>query len=400
MLPAWRDKWIANAMSTAPMTDDDKARAREAVVGMYAAAGLAPPRVVFVPSPFVGVFAAGFAAAIWHGRDATEAATRVATRVATRDATKGATWDATWAATWNATRNATESATWAATWAATGAATRDATIDATRDATWDATWAATWDATRAATGAATRDATIDATEAATYSGVCNMAALASEIGVGIFGLTCAKESRRIFSGGNQYSADCALLSFFKDVVGLPIDYSKYQHWQTLCEVSGPRWVHEKFCIISDRPELLKVDDRNLPHAEDGPFCRWRDGTAIYAWHGTYIPAAWMMGKKPTAKEALTWPNTEQRRAACEIVGWGNILRELDAKVIDADGDPQIGTLVEVVLPDAGPSKFLRVTCGTGREFALPVPPGMRTALEANAWTYGLEAKDFNIEVRT
>jgi len=41
-----------------------------------------------------------------------------------------------------------------------------------------------------------------------------------------------------------------------------------------------------------------------------------------------------------------------------------------------------------------------VTCGTGRTFALPVPPEMTTALAANAWTYGLEAKDYMPEVRT
>jgi len=49
-LPEWRDKWIANAMSTAPMTDEDRQACREAVIGMYAAAGLPAPRVVFAMS--------------------------------------------------------------------------------------------------------------------------------------------------------------------------------------------------------------------------------------------------------------------------------------------------------------------------------------------------------------
>ena len=93
--------------------------------------------------------------------------------------------------------------------------------------------------------------------------------------------------------------------------------------------------------------------------------------------------------------------SEERRAACEILGWANILRELDAKVINEDGDPEIGTLVEVDLPDIGKEKFLRVLCGTKREFALPVPPDMKTALQANAWTFGMDIKDFVVpEVRT
>jgi len=61
----------------------------------------------------------------------------------------------------------------------------------------------------------------------------------------------------------------------------------------------------------------------------------------------------------------------------------------------------IGTLLEVDIPDIGNEKFLRVLCGTGREFAIPVPPNMKTALEANAWTYGLEGNLLrDLEVRT
>ena len=65
-------------------------------------------------------------------------------------------------------------------------------------------------------------------------------------------------------------------------------------------------------------------------------------------------------------------NVEQRRAACELVGWVNILSQLNAKTIDIDDD-DIGTLLEVEIPDSGKEKFLQVKCGTGREFALPVP---------------------------
>jgi hypothetical protein len=64
--PEWRDKWIANAMSTKAMTEEDRELCRVAVLGMYAAAKLSPPKhIVFVPSPFVLAFAGGFSAAIW-----------------------------------------------------------------------------------------------------------------------------------------------------------------------------------------------------------------------------------------------------------------------------------------------------------------------------------------------
>ena len=102
-LEPWRDRWVSNAMSTVAMTDQDRAACREAVVGLYAAAGLAPPKhIVFVPSPFVLAFAGGFAASIWHLSKSWQA-------------TGEATEQATWQATDQAIRQATEQATWQAT---------------------------------------------------------------------------------------------------------------------------------------------------------------------------------------------------------------------------------------------------------------------------------------------
>ncbi len=99
--------------------------------------------------------------------------------------------------------------------------------------------------------------------------------------------------------------------------------------------------------------------------------------------------------------ALTWNNTEQRRAAAEIIGWRRVLEWLRAITIDKDIDPEIGELVEGYLPDGeGRARFLKVQCGTGRQFVLSVPVEMRTAREANAWTYGLEPDEYRLEART
>lgn len=139
------------------------------------------------------------------------------------------------------------------------------------------------------------------------------------------------------------------------------------------------------------------------HCADGP-AFINDIADLYFWRGTLIPSEWIEDRASLdARTAITWPNLEQRRVACsEIVGWSRILAELDADVIDADGDPQIGTLVEVSLPDLPRrARFLRVQCGTGREFAVGVPPDVRTALAAQAWMQGVDLKDFRKpEVRT
>ena len=196
----------------------------------------------------------------------------------------------------------------------------------------------------------------------------------------------------------------AYIEAMRDVLGLDLpEYKKYQPWEDCAKHGGFRYIHEKFCIVSDFPEYIKLDDRGRPHCETGPSHRWRDGFSIYSWHGVQIPMGWIEDKSSLKPEtALKWENIEQRRAACEIIGWDRILAELNAKTINKDEDPMIGELVEVTLPDAGKERFLRVLCGTGRRFAIPVPREMKTALQANAWSYDMEGFDFRalLEVRT
>lgn len=208
---------------------------------------------------------------------------------------------------------------------------------------------------------------------------------------------------------NNYTAGCMFGSmeaswlsyydFYKNET--KIDLTDITYMQEIAQNCGWVYCGESEVIIHDRPEIIKFDDRRLLHCETGPAIRYRDGFEIYAWHGQNVPENWINDRKSlTAKIALGQTNVELRRAACEILGWANVIDQLDSKVIDEDADEMIGTLFEVDIPDIGREKFLFVKCGTGRNFAIPVPPEMRTALEANAWTYGLKPTEYLPEVRT
>jgi hypothetical protein len=297
-------------------------------------------------------------------------------------------------ATDDATRNATRNATLIATYNPTRIATRNATDDATYDATYIATWNATRNATLNATWNDTRNAMendiMNTTEMP--KDPVEQAKLACFMLAGQEGLDWAKKWTEVYQGGAYWGSYVCYLSAMRDIIGLQLpEFEKYKYWEEAAIHGTFRVMGEDFCIVSDFPEVLKVDDQNRPHCQDGPSHRWRDGWSLYHWHGVQVPEEWIM--KPghlTAKMAITWENIEQRRAACEILGWAKILKELNAVVIDTDGDPEIGE-----------EKFLRVLCGTGREFALPVPPEMKTALEAQSWTWGIDQKDFVVpEVRT
>ena len=420
-LDAHAQLWIKRALRTDPIEPD---KIIPAIEGIYASAGLKKPRVVIVPSPLVMAFAYGASAAIWHDRRGagdklipitTDSATYDATRKATDSATYIATDSATDIATRNATHNATYDATDTATDTATGNATDIATDTATYDATYIPTYNATYDATDTATGNATRNATDigdplriatrNATDIATRAPTLDpekQAAAACLRLAGGHGVACAKEWSANFQGGNMGAAYESYLTAFRDILGLRLkEHAAYAHWEQAAIHGGFRVVHPEFCIVSDFPEVLKIDVENRPHCETGPSHRWRDGWSLYHWHGVRIPAEWIEDRASlTAKAALTWTNIEQRRAACEIVGWSNILKELNAKTIDRDDDPEIGELVEVTI-EGSRERFLRVLCGTKREFSLPVPPDVKTALAANAWTYAVDGEIIKrIEVRT
>jgi hypothetical protein len=460
--PEWQNKWIANAMSTKPMDDDDRAQMKAAIVGMYQAAGLEPPpehRIVFVPSPFVARFASGFASWIWHQRDATSVATHDATYGATRDATRDATSDATDDATHVATRDATHVATRDATYGATDDATRDATSDATSDATDDATHVATRDATSGAThgatygatddathvatsdatyGAtrvATRDATYGATDGATDDathvatsdatygatrvatrgakwfrlGGCSerdMSDLAERILPGHRRgmLECATKAWRMANGGNQWSGWVAFLSFFRYVAELPIDYSAWEHYEKAAVHAGPRYTHAKFCIVSDRPEVLLVDEQNRPHCTTGPFCRWRDGSALYAVHGVRVPWTVIEQRdKITVSQVDAEPNTEVRRVMLELYGEARYLQDSGAKPVHTDS---FGTLYRKEIPGDETLVMVRVLNSTSepdgsfKPYFLRVPPTIKTAHEAVAWSFGVEAKDYKPQIES
>lgn len=201
--------------------------------------------------------------------------------------------------------------------------------------------------------------------------------------------------------GSHEAAWLSFYDFMQNEVGINLKGKLDGLW-AVAKTCG--WVscYDTLAIVQDRPVHIKMDEDNRLHCETGPAILYADGFSVYSWHGVRVPSEWIENRSSlTPQVALTWDNIEQRRVACEILGWINILGELNAKIIDKDEDPHIGTLLEVNIPEIGQEKFLKVLCGTGREFAIPVPPDMTTALGANAWTYDIEPDLLRtLEIRT
>jgi len=207
---------------------------------------------------------------------------------------------------------------------------------------------------------------------------------------------------RMRQGGNHWAGWASYLSFFRVVAKLDLpQYAKWIHYERAAEHGSHRYMHARFCIVSDFPTVISRDDMCRPHSATGPSIAWRDGWEWYSWHGVNVPREWIEAPQSIDPAlTLTHPNIEQRRALCEILGWSTVLATLHPRIIHTDPDPQIGELIEVDLPDSPGSRFLRVRCPTGRDFVLPVSGEARTAREANASTWELTEEEYHPQLRT
>ncbi len=418
-LKPWADKWIANSLSTKQMDDDDRAAMRVAMAGMYAAAGLElvpEHRQVFCSGPVTGAIAASIAGGVWWLREnpdrhialfgralgehellaslryacayavaaamgvrparradtptsaATEAATRDAIEAATRDAASAATRDATWDATSAATSAAIRDATSAATLDAIEAATRGAASAATRDATRDAIEAAIRDATEAATLDATR-----------------------------FLMACCTYWSSYVNGGNHWSGWAAYLSFFRHVANLDLPvYEKWRHYESAATHGGYRYMHKRFWIVCDRPTTVGRDDQSRPHCDNGPQLAWRDGFSTHYIHGVKVPA-FVVERPADITVALidAERNVEIRRIMISryVGGVAAYIRDAGAETIDESGEG-VDHIVLRSRNRKGDTPLVTLTMvnhtseadGSAKEYTIRVPPTMKSAREAMAWS--------------
>ncbi len=215
-----------------------------------------------------------------------------------------------------------------------------------------------------------------------------------------FWIQCAKKWNYLYQGGNMWGQFDSYLTAARDILWLQLPiHDKYAAWEQAAIHGGFRIMHEEFCMVSDFPEFILVDDNNQPHCTNGPTHRWRDGWELFHWHGQSVPREWILSPETmNARSILAETNMEKRRAGCEIMGWLRVLDEVDAKILDKNASDLIGTLYRADLPDAPDSRILTYRCPTGRIFAQTVPDKCNTAIAAQQWIWN--DPDYHPEVET
>jgi len=161
-------------------------------------------------------------------------------------------------------------------------------------------------------------------------------------------------------------------------------------------------------------KVIRVVDfiKGRKHGEEKYFnAQGRQLESKYFFHDTEVPRyIWSQPESITVDELLDEPNTEVRRAMMELMGFEVFLERCRAKgmveVVD-EADPMTGSLLRITVNkevlertgsqtsdeelDRAQVMLLRVKDGTlPKHYVLRVPRGMKTAREANAWTWGFE----------
>lgn len=148
-----------------------------------------------------------------------------------------------------------------------------------------------------------------------------------------------------------------------------------------------------------RPKM-RFDEEGRLHNWDGlPAAEWPNGKGLYFWRGVEMTES--AGRDPdavTPARIAGWANAERRRVAMERIGVEPFMHALGGTIVqqddygrlwrterEIDGQPLVA--VEVVNSTPEPD-------GSHRRYFLRVPPSVRTARRAVAWSFGLTRKAY------
>ena len=171
-------------------------------------------------------------------------------------------------------------------------------------------------------------------------------------------------------------------------------WESYDAWEQAGIHGGFRVMHEKFCLVSEFPEFIKINKLNRPHCEIGPSHRWKDGFEIYHLNGIRVPKWLVMtdAGKIDPKLALTEKNVDIQREIIRKVGAERMLKACDAKTLDTftDHHSKGGNEYRLMEMSVGQNirrKYLYFEHASfpGVFYAQPVHPDLKKALHARAW---------------
>lgn len=175
-------------------------------------------------------------------------------------------------------------------------------------------------------------------------------------------------------------------------------------WQTAMRGAFSYHFGEGVIFACKKPLFVSADDRFRLHNEVGPALEFLDGYKHFAWHGITIAEEIWTNFHLIMPETITHePNVERRRALIDKYGTARYLTDSDATLVSSD---ECGDLFRIELKNDEPIVMVRVTNSTPeadgafKQYFLRVPPDTQTARDGIAWTFGVEAHEYEPQLQT
>ena len=203
--------------------------------------------------------------------------------------------------------------------------------------------------------------------------------------------------------------DAGWLSWVQVMQEIGVDEAKkIQPLQTIARNVCLWWPFTTMVFLAERAVSLHRDAAGRLHNPNGPAMQWADGWAIHAIHGVRVPDYVVEAPHTITLDQISGEtNVEVRRVMIEQYGWDRWIVDAELKAVDSCPDPgNPGYTIDLYdLPRSTFNEPLRIILvtngaqepdGSRHRFGITVPTDCKTALQAAAWTYGLESETYQL----
>lgn len=174
-------------------------------------------------------------------------------------------------------------------------------------------------------------------------------------------------------------------------------------WSRLLERAYALLFYEGIAFVCEYPVHSRLDAEHRFHDENGPALKFADEFAAHFWHGRRVTRETIESPQSiTVEQIEKEKNVETRSILVERYGLERFIIDSGARKIHEDecgvlyhkvftshdsltDEPLVVVMVDNSTPEPD---------GTRQRFFLRVPPTIKSAREAVAWTFGLDEDDY------
>lgn len=177
----------------------------------------------------------------------------------------------------------------------------------------------------------------------------------------------------------------AFYEYFHDVCELVEETKELHGLWILAKNAGWMLPYVGICFVSERHDQLHFDENDRLHNEASASIHYPDGFGTFHWHGVRVTEQLILQPETLTKtDFVGETNAEVRRAMIERTE-GGILSLLDMKLIDANDDPEIGSLYEFEFVEGSLIKVMKLKdSSTDKEYWIYPKPEVKTIEEAHS----------------